>query len=575
MVCSFTQSVNVNRRRLLAQKASAASPKAGEHVVLGADFGTDSVRVLALDPANGKTLGQGVRYYPRWKKGLYCVPLKQQFRQHPLDYLESLEGALKEALASAGDGAAAKVRSLSLDTTGSTPVFTGTDGVPLSLKPEFAEDPDAMFILWKDHTSIAEAEAINALGGSWKGPNFLQFVGGIYSSEWFWAKALHILKTNAKVAKAGVTLVEHCDWIGAHLTGNEAPSKVKRGRCAAGHKGLWHASFGGYPDKSFLKALDPRLVTLAENLGTQTYTADVAAGTITAEWAKKLGIPSNTIIGTGAFDVHMGALGGGIEPHHLVKVMGTSCCDVVTSPLPKGGKAETVVAGICGQVDGSIVPGWLGYEAGQSAYGDVYAWFKNVLAWPLVKFLPADQAEALADKIIPALEEEATKVPPSEDNVLAMDWLNGRRTPDADQSLSGALIGLKLGTDAPRIYRALIEATAFGSRAIVERFESQGVKIEGIIAIGGITRKSKLVMQILADVLNRPIRVGASDQACALGAGMFAATVAGLYPTVEAAQEKMFPGFDLKFTPDKKTAKVYDGIYKKYQSLGAFLEKNK
>ncbi len=548
--------------------------KPGEHVVLGADFGTDSVRVLALDPANGKTLGQGVRAYPRWKKGQYCDPVKQQFRQHPLDYLESLEGAVKEALSLAGAGAAAKVRSLSLDTTGSTPVFTGVDGVPLSLKPEFAEDPDAMFLLWKDHTSIAEAETINALDAQTKGPKVLRFVGGIYSSEWLWAKALHVIKTNPKVAAAGKALVEHCDWIGARLTGNEAPSKVKRGRCSAGHKGLWHASFGGYP-KDFLKALDPRLVPLAESLGTATFTADVPAGNITSEWAAKLGLPASTIIGTGAFDVHMGALGGGILENHLVKVMGTSSCDVVTSSLPKKGQTETVVAGICGQVDGSIVPGMLGYEAGQSAYGDVYAWFKNLLAWPLMKFLPADQAEKLADQIIPALEAEALKVAPSADNALAVDWLNGRRTPDADQGLSGALMNLKLGTDAPRIYRALIEATAYGSRAINERFEQQGVKVEGIIAIGGITRKSKLVMQILADVMNRTIRVGASDQACALGAGMFAATVAGLYPTVEEAQKKMFPGFDLTFTPNAETAKVYDELYKKYQSLGAYLEKNK
>jgi L-ribulokinase len=556
----------------LAQQKTSLKP--GDHVVLGADFGTDSVRVLALDPADGRVLGQGVRAYPRWKKGLYCDPVKQQFRQHPLDYLESLEGALQEALAASGARTAAKVRSLSLDTTGSTPVFAGDDGVPLALKPEFAADPDAMFLLWKDHTSIAEAEAINALDATWKGPKVLRYVGGIYSSEWLWAKALHVLKTNPKVAAAGKTLVEHCDWIGARLTGNEAPSKIKRGRCAAGHKGLWHASFGGYP-KDFLKALDPRLVPLAESLGTETSTADKPAGTITAEWAAKLGLPAGTLIGNGAFDVHMGALGGGILENHLVKVMGTSSCDVVTSSLPKKGQMETVVAGICGQVDGSIVPGMIGYEAGQSAYGDVYAWFKNLIAWPLVRFLSADQAEKLADQIIPALEAEASKIAPSEDNALAVDWLNGRRTPDADQGLAGALMNLKLGTDAPRIYRALIEATAYGSRAINERFEQQGVKVEGIIAIGGITRKSKLVMQILADVMNRTIRVGASDQACALGAGMFAATVAGLYPTVEAAQAQMFPGFDLTFTPDPKAVKVYDRLYKKYQSLGAYLEKNK
>jgi L-ribulokinase len=557
----------------MSSPSTATPPKPGDHVVLGADFGTDSVRVLALDPANGTVLGQGVHYYPRWKRGQYCDPVAQQFRQHPLDYLESLTSATHDALKAAGSAAAGKVRALSIDTTGSTPVFTGADGVPLALKPEFAEEPDAMFLLWKDHTSIAEAEAINALAATWKGGNPLRYVGGIYSSEWLWAKALHVLKTNAKVTAAGATLVEHCDWIGARLTGNEAPEKIVRGRCAAGHKGLWHASFGGYP-VDFLKALDPRLARLANSLGTGTATADRAAGTITAEWAKTLGVPADTVIGAGAFDVHMGALGGGITAGQLVKVMGTSSCDVVTAPLPRTPADETVVAGICGQVDGSIVPGWLGYEAGQSAYGDVYAWFRELLAWPLRKLVP-DKAEKLADEIIPALEAEALKVPPSEDNALAVDWLNGRRTPDADQALSGALANLKLGTDAPRVYRALVEATAYGSRAIVERFESQGVKIEGIVAIGGITRKSKLVMQVLADVLNRPIRVGASDQACALGAGMFAATAAKLYPTVEDAQKKMFPGFDLEFKPDAKAAKVYDGLYKKYLALGSFLEKNK
>ncbi len=557
----------------MSSPSKMTPPKAGEHVVLGADFGTDSVRVVALDPANGNVLGQAVQYYPRWKKGLYCDPVAQRFRQHPLDYLESLTAATKAALKVAGPGAAAKVRALSLDTTGSTPVFAGADGVPLALKPGFEEDPDAMFLLWKDHTSIAEAEAINKLAATWKGPNPLRYVGGIYSSEWLWAKALHVLKSNSKVAKAGVTLVEHCDWIGARLTGNEAPDKIVRGRCAAGHKGLWHASFGGYPI-DFLGALDPRLVRLAHTLGTTTATADRAAGTITAEWAKTLGVPAGTIIGAGAFDVHMGALGGGITSGNLVKVMGTSSCDVVTAPLPQSASDETVVAGICGQVDGSIVPGWLGYEAGQSAYGDVYAWFRELLAWPLKTLVPK-QAEKLAEDIIPALEAEALKVPPSEDNALAVDWLNGRRTPDADQALSGALANLKLGTDAPRVYRALVEATAYGSRAIVERFEAQGVKIKGIVAIGGITRKSKLVMQVLADVLNRPIRVGASDQACALGAGMFAATVAKLYPTVEDAQKKMFPGFDLEFKPNAKNAKIYDNLYKKYQALGAFLEKNK
>jgi L-ribulokinase len=566
-------------------EAAKARGKA-ESLVIGADFGTDSVRAVVVDPANGDILGQGVAYYPRWKAGKYCDPVKQRFRQHPLDYTESLEKAVRDALAESakhargGKGCGERVRALSVDTTGSTPVFADAAGTPLALKKEFAEDPDAMFVLWKDHTSIAEAEEVNRKAAAWKGPNFIQYVGGIYSSEWFWAKAMHVLRSNPSVAKAGVTLIEHCDWITAELAGTTAPDKIHRGRCAAGHKGLWHASYGGYPDPRFLENLDPALVPLAKSLGTDTYTADRPQGKITAEWAKRLGISAETIIGTGAFDVHLGALGGGIEPYHLVKVIGTSCCDVLIADKPAAGKEEHLVPGICGQVDGSIVPGYLAYEAGQSAFGDVYAWFKQILAWPLktlkgkgsLKISDKDLDAALG-KIIPEVEAAAAKLSPSQDNPLAMDWLNGRRTPEANQALSGAFINLKLGTDAPRLYRALVEATAYGSRAIMERFIDEGVPVKGVIAIGGISRKSPFVMQTLANVLNRPIRVGAADQACALGTSMFAAVVAGIYPDVLSAKDKMFPGFDAEYKPEPEMVKIYDGLYGRYKKLGAFLEK--
>jgi L-ribulokinase len=546
--------------------------------VVGIDFGTDSVRSIVADATTGAVLGTSVKEYPRWAKGLYCDPVGNRFRQHPLDYLESMESSVREALADAGAGVPARVRGIAVDTTGSTPVLADRAGKPLALSAPFADNPNAMFVLWKDHTAVAEAERLNHLARTWGGVDYTKYVGGIYSSEWFWAKVVHVLETDSAVAEAAVTIVEHCDWIPAVLTGTTELTRFKRSRCAAGHKALWHAEFGGYPSDAFLTKLHPRLPALKQSLGSETFTADTPFGTLSGEWAAKLGLARETVVAVGAFDAHMGAVGGGIGRNRLLKVMGTSTCDIVVAPL--GNEPERLVSGICGQVDGSVIPGMIGYEAGQSAFGDVYAWFKSLLAWPLETILStvsgiSDEVKReIAVAIIPALDAGAAALGFEETVPLALDWMNGRRTPDANQRLTGAITGLRLGTDAPRIYRSLVEATAFGSRAIVERFRAHGTRIDSAIALGGVAKKSRFVMQTIADVMNLEVTVAAGDQPVALGAAMFAATAAGLYRRVEEAQQAMSSGTDAVYRPDPARAKRYDRLYKDYLALGAFVERD-
>ncbi len=559
--------------------------KKGEAYVLGLDYGSDSCRAVIIDAADGSEAGVAVMNYPRWTKGLYCKAVSNQFRQHPLDYVETLEGTVKGAMAKAGAAVGKKIRGIAIDTTGSTPCAVDSQGMPLALKKEFAENPSAMFVLWKDHTAIAEAGKINDLARTWGGTDFTRFEGGVYSSEWFWAKAMRVLSEDANIAAAAHSFVEHCDWMPALLTGTKDLAKVKRSRCAMGHKAMWHAQFGGYPADDFLKKLDPRLVGIKKSLGKDTYTSDQSFGPLSAEWAEKLGLPAGIPVAVGAYDAHMGGVGGGAKTGWLVKVMGTSTCDMIIGPKQE---KEVPVRGICGQVDGSVVPSMLGYEAGQSAFGDVYAWFKTLLMWPVEVLLPEldlgdglaldtdarkKLAEALSKKLVPALEKAAESIVPEESGVLALDWLNGRRTPDANQHLKGAIMGLSLGSDAPRVFRALVEATAYGSRAIVERFRAEGVGIDGIIAIGGVARKSSFVMQIVADVLKMPIHVPAADQSVALGAAMFAAVAAGLYADIPAAQKALGAPIEKIYKPNAQRAALYDSLYAKYSSLGAEVEK--
>ena len=547
---------------------------------IGLDYGSDSVRSLIVDTATGEEVGTAVYHYRRWMEGKYCDPVKNQFRQHPGDYLEGLEKTVKEALEQAGDEVRKNVVAISVDTTGSTPVAVNREGVPLSLTPEFAENPNAMFVLWKDHTAVKEAEEINELARSWGGEDFTKYEGGIYSSEWFWAKILHVIRNDEKVREAAFSWVEHCDWLPALLAGDTDPLKMKRSRCAAGHKAMWHQDFDGLPYEEFLVKLDPMLTGLRERLFDETVSCETMVGHLSEEWAEKLGLSTDVVIGAGAFDAHLGAVGGQIEPYYLSKVMGTSTCDMLIAPVDE--VKDNLVGGICGQVDGSIVPGMVGLEAGQSAFGDIYAWFSRVLMWPvdeiIAKFGWLDDAtidrirKETSDRIIADLSEAAANVSLEDSAIVALDWMNGRRTPDANQELKGAIMGLTLGSDAPRIFRALVEATAFGSRMINERFISEGVRIDGIIALGGVAKKSPFVMQIVADVLNMPIKVARSEQTCALGSAMAASVVAGIHKDIPTAQAAMGSGFESEYYPDKDRAAVYDKLYKKYKAFGRFVE---
>jgi len=545
-----------------------------KNLVAGVDFGTDSVRVVIVDAADGEELATAVEYYPRWQKGEYCDAANNQFRQHPLDYMESMQAVFRKTLEAGGREMAGNIRGISVDTTGSTPGAVDEQGRPLALLKEFEDNPNAMFVLWKDHTAVAEAEEINKLAKTWGGEDYTRYEGGIYSSEWFWSKILHVLREDAKVREAAFSWVEHCDWIPALLSGETNPLSLKRSRTAAGHKAMWHASWHGLPSDEFLTRLDPLLAGLRERLYTETYTGDVPVGTLSEEWADRLGLTTDVVVGVGAFDAHFGAVGAQIEENMLVKVMGTSTCDMIVTKKPQG--SEHLVRGICGQVDGSILPGMLGMEAGQSAFGDVYAWFKDLLMWPLENLpigrIAEDILSQAAYEMIPVLSEKASKLPIDESGIIALDWMNGRRTPDANQRLKGALTGLSLGSDAPRIFRALVEATAFGSKRIIERFEEEGAAIKGIIAIGGIPKKSPYIMQVTADVLNRPIKVVTSEQAVALGAAMAAATAAGLYESMHDAQQAIGSGFERTYTPDPEKAKQYERLYEKYIKLGRFVE---
>lgn len=547
--------------------------------VIGIDFGTDSARALVVDAHTGEELATSVSYYPRWSERKYCDPVKNQYRQHPMDYIETLEHTVRGALAACPFELAEHVVGISMDTTGSTPVLTCADGIPLALSPGFEENPNAMFILWKDHTAVKEAEEINQLAKSQE-VDYTKYAGGVYSSEWVWAKVLHVIRQDEGVRLAAVSWIEHCDWMPALLCGRQQPAEVTRSRCAAGHKALWHPEWNGLPPASFFSRLDPDLGRIRQNLFSKTYPSDVKVGCLTPEWAGRLGLTTQVAVGTGAFDCHMGAVGGQATPNVLTRTIGTSTCDIMTARYEDVG--EKLIAGICGQVDGSVIPGYVGLEAGQSGFGDIYAWFKNVLAWPVENLLSNTTLvqpemkeklkEEILEQIIPKLSAAAARIPAEESAIVALDWMNGRRTPDANQEVKGAITGLTLGSDAPRIFKALVEATAFGSRSIVERFTREGVQIKEIIALGGVAKKSPFVMQTMSNVLNMPIKVASTEQTCAFGAAMFAAVAAGIYEKVEDAQKAMGKGFDKVYYPDKATAETYQHIYQKYLSLGRFAE---
>ena len=523
---------------------------------IGLDYGTNSVRALIVDTSNGREVGTAVWNYEHGTAGVILSRDPNLARQHPADYIKGAEITIKKALADAKKNVRGfkpeQVVGIGVDTTGSTPLPVDENGQPLAFKKKFARNPAAMAWLWKDHTGVSEAAEITALARKMR-PQYLAKYGGIYSSEWFWSKILRCLRVAPEVFNAAHSWVELADYVPAALTGTEPSGKFIAGVCAAGHKAIWNASWGGYPDEQFLSKLNPKLAQLRSRLTPRVHSIGRAVGGLTSAWARKTGLPAGIPVAVGAFDAHLGAVGSGIQPGALVKIIGTSTCDIAIAPAKKN---LADIPGLCGIVNGSVLPEFYGLEAGQSAVGDIFNWFVNYIEPGGGKvFSHAD------------LDKAAGKLKPGESGLLALDWNNGNRTILVDQRLTGLLVGQTLYTTSVEIYRALVEATAFGALTIINRFEEFGVKIEQVINCGGIADKSALTMQIYADVTGRPMKVSRSAQTCALGSAIAGAVVAGVHKNFADAQKAMTGLKPKIYRPNPKAHEIYRELYTIYKTL--------
>ena len=535
-------------------------PMRAHRYTLGLDYGTNSVRAVIVDAANGREVATAVWNYANGVQGVILSRDPNLARQHPADYVRGAEVTIGKALAAAKHAVRGfkpdQVIGIGVDTTGSTPIPVDENGRPLAFQKRFAKNPAAMAWLWKDHTGVAEAAEITELARQLR-PHYLAKCGGTYSSEWFFSKILHCLRTSPEVFQAARSWVECADWVPAMLTGTEALDELTIGICAAGHKAMYNDDWGGYPDAEFLGQLDPRLGELRARLRPQASAIDRAAGGVTAQWAQRTGLAAGIPVAVGAFDAHLGGVGSGIAPSILVKIIGTSTCDMMVAPLDE---KLPDIPGLCGIVKGSILPGFYGLEAGQSAVGDIFNWFVNYLQ-PLGKKAGSHEA----------LSAAASKIGPGESGLLALDWNNGNRTVLVDQRLTGLLVGQTLYTTPAEIYRALIESTAFGALTIISRFEEYGVKVGQVVNCGGIAEKNRLVMQIYADVTGRPIKISRSAQTCALGAAIAGAVVAGKpaggYDSFAEAQRAMTGLKSRVFQPNPKAHEVYRRLYGLYRTL--------
>ena len=530
---------------------------------IGLDFGTNSCRALLVDLANGREAATEIFPYPTGQLGVMTDSKDPNVaRQNPADYLLGIEKTITGVLAQAKAGEKgfdpARVVGIGIDTTGSSPLPVDAEGTPLCFRPALRDNLAAYVWLWKDHTSYQEAAEITRLATKMR-PKYMAKCGGTYSSEWFWSKILHCKRVAPEVFAAAASFVEYCDWLPAVLTGNTDPAKLLRGICSAGHKAMFNQTWGGLPDAEFLAKLAPALAELRGRLFCQAHTADQRAGGLTPTWAAKLGLKEGIAVAVGAFDAHMGAVGAGVSDGTLVKILGTSTCDIMVTPNTH---ALADIEGVCGIVDGSVMSGYFGIEAGQSAVGDIFLWF--------VQNLVPDSYGATADDKFRALAEEASKQKPGEHGLLALDWNNGNRTILVDVRLTGLLLGQTLHTKPHEIYRALIEATAFGALTIINRIEEYGVHIKDVINCGGLAAKNALLMQIYADITGRPMKVSRSDQTPALGAAIFGAIAAGKaasgYATVPEAQAALC-GTRLEYQPIPGSQAVYAEMYKLYRQL--------
>ena len=521
---------------------------------IGLDYGTNSVRALIVDCTDGREIGTCVINYPSGEQGILLDPADHNLaRQFPGDYLVGVEQAVAGALEEAASEPAfspEQVVGIGVDGTGSSPIPVNAQNVPLAMLPEFADKLGAQCWLWKDHTSIAEAAAITATAAELR-PQYLAKIGGTYSSEWFWAKVWHCLKTSPEVFDAAHSWVELSDFVPAVLAGVRDPKSIVRGVCMAGHKAMYADDWDGLPDKEFLSALDPKLAGLRDRLYDQAHDASVPSGTLCAEWAEKLGLSEGIKIAIGEMDVHYGAIGCGVTEGTIVKVIGTSTCDC---GVISADKQPADIPGICGIVKGAILPGYFGVEAGQSAVGDIFKWWVEGVC----------QGD---DALHRTLTEEAAQLRPGQSGLLALDWNNGNRTILVDQELTGLLLGQTLHTSRSEIYRSLIEATAFGARAIIERLKEYGVPIERIVCTGGIAEKNPMLMQIYADVTGCEMLVSRSAQSCALGAAVGAAVVSGEHADYPAAQAAMTGLKDISYAPNAGAQATYKQLYQLYQAL--------
>ncbi len=527
---------------------------------IGLDYGTNSVRALVVNVANGAEIGTAVWNYAHGREGVILSTDPNLARQHPGDYVKGAEVTLTKALAAAKKAVkgfrADQVIGIGVDTTGSTPLPVDENGRPLAFQKRFDKEPAAMAWLWKDHTSIEEAEEITALARTDR-PHYLAKCGGTYSSEWFFSKILHCRRAHPKVFEAAYTWVECADWIPAMLTGNEAPGKYVASVCAAGHKAMYNDAWGGYPDKEFLGKLDPALGALRKRLKDKACAVDTKVGGLSKTWAEKTGLPEGIPVAVGAFDAHLGAVGAGIQPGIFARIVGTSTCDMAVASMAK---PPADIPGLCGIVPGSILPGAIGLEAGQSAVGDIFNWFVN--------YIQPGGPKAGSHE---SLTKDAARLAPGASGLLALDWNNGNRTILVDQRLTGLLLGQTLYTTPAEIYRALIEATGFGALTIINRFEEYGVPIRRVINCGGIAEKNPLVMQIYADIMGRTMEISRSAQTCALGAAIAGAVVAGKkaggYASFAAAQKAMTGLKAKEFKPEPKARRVYQELYPLYKDL--------
>ncbi|HLX97103.1 MAG TPA: ribulokinase [Roseiarcus sp.] len=521
---------------------------------LGVDFGTNSVRALIVRCSDGAEYGSRVVDYPSGAQGILLDPKDGLLaRQHPPDFLFGLEESIRGALAEAKrkpDFDASKVVGIGVDSTGSSPIPVDEKNAALASSDRWKRDLNAQCWLWKDHTSWREAAKITELSAKLR-PQYIAKCGGVYSSEWFWAKLWHCLNVAPETFGAAFSWVELADWVPSVLAGVSDPRLVKRGVCAAGHKALHSDEWGGLPDKEFLAALDPRLADLRDRLYEKAYDASEPAGALSREWAAKLGLPAGIPVAIGEFDVHYGAIGCGVGEGTLVKVIGTSTCDCA---VVSASKSVADIPGICGIVKGAILPGFFGIEAGQSAVGDIFKWWVEVV-------LDGDSA------LHAELSTKAATQRPGQAGLLALDWNNGNRTILVDQRLTGLLLGQDLYTTRADIYRALIEATAFGARAIIERLKDYGVRIDQVVCTGGIAEKNPLLMQIYADVTGCVMQVAGSSQTCALGSAIAAAVLAGAHPDFAAAQAAMTSLKQESYRPNAGRRAVYDQLYALYREL--------